>query len=167
VDIGVAYTVIGNAKAEERISVELHTAFGLLNLVNHPTEGDIGKRVKDGVFLNATTDIAVRTCEPAFDNGGPGLARSDLQALDVWLPEYDIPLGPTLVEADGVSENLDCVVRAERKVTRDYGANTRYGIPDERSASVKQIHNMTNQTPRKSIATTLQNVVLKEGASRS
>jgi len=155
-------TIIGNAEADERIGVELHTAIGLLNLVNHPTESDMGKRVKGSVVLDATTDIAVRTCEPAFDDGGPGLARSDLKAFAVWFPERNIPLSPTLVEADGVSKNLDCVVRAERKVTRDYGPNTRYGIPDGHSADVKQTHNMTNQTPRKSIGTTLENVVLKE-----
>lgn len=166
-DFGVVYTVIGNAEAKERLSVELNTALGLLNLVNHPTERDMGERVKCSVFLNATTDIAVRTCKPAFEDGRPGLARSDLEALAFWLPEHDIPLGPTLVEADGVPKNLDCAVRAERKVTRDYGANARYCIPDGRSASVEQTHTMTNQTPRKSIATTLQNVVLKEGATGS
>ena len=166
-DFGVMHTVIGNAEAEERLRVELHTAIGLLNLVNHPTESDMGQRVKCGVFLNATTDIAVRTCKPTFEDGRPRLARSDLETLAVWLPEHDIPLGPTLVEADGVPKNLDCAVRAERKMTRDYGANTRYSIPDGRSDSVKQTHNMTNQTPRKSIATTLQNVVLKMGASGS
>jgi len=164
VGVGVVHTVIGNAKADERVGVELHTAFGLLNLVNHPTKSDMRKRVRGGVFLNATTDIAMRTCKPAFDDGGLGLAGSDLV---VWLPECDIPFGPTLVEADGVPKNLDRVVRTERKVTRDDGPDTRDGIPDGCSANVKQSHNMTNQTPRKSIATSLQNVVLKEGASGS
>ena len=73
-DIGVVHTVVGNAEADERIGIEHYAAFGLLNLVNHPTKRDISKRVRGGVFLNATADIAVRTCEPAFDNGGLGLA---------------------------------------------------------------------------------------------
>ena len=164
-DVGVMYTVIGNAEAEERIGVEQHTAFGLLNLVNHPTKRDMSEGVKGSVFLNPTADIAVRSRKPAFDDIGLGLARSGLAPLAVWLPEHHIPLGPTLVEADGVPKNLDRAVRTERKVSRDDGPNTRHGVPNGQSANVEQTHNITNQTPRKSISTTLQNVALKAAAS--
>ena len=131
VDVGVVHTVVRNAEAEERIGVKQYTAFGLLDLMNHPAKRDMRKRVGGSVFLNATTDIAMRTCEPAFDDRGLGLARADLNALVVWLPERDIPLGPTLVEANSMPEDLDCVVRTERKVARDDGADARHGIPDE------------------------------------
>ena len=83
----------------------------------------------------------------------------------MWLPKRNIPLCPTLVEADGMPKDLDRVVRTERKVARDEGTDTRHGIPDGHSATAKQTHDMTNQTPRKSIATSLQNVALKEEAS--
>jgi hypothetical protein len=136
VDVGVVYTFNGNAEAEERIAIELHTTFGFLNLVNHPTKRDMRKRVGDGVFLDASTDIAMRTCKPALDDGGRELARSDLMALIVWFPRRDIPLRPTLVEADGMPKNFDRVVRTKRKATREDGADTRYGIPDGRSANV-------------------------------
>ena len=165
IDVGVVYMFIGNAETEERTGVEQHTAFGLLNLVNHPTKRNMSEGVKGSVLLNAATDIAMRSRKPAFDDIWLGLARTGLTPLAVWLPEYDIPLGPTLVEADGVPKNLDRAVRTERKVARDEGANTRHGVPNGRSGDVKQIHNMTNQTPRKSTSTTLQNVALKPAAS--
>jgi hypothetical protein len=57
--------------------------------------------------------------------------------LVVWSPERDIPLGSPLVEADSMPEDLDRVVRTERKVARDDGPDTRHSIPKGRSANAE------------------------------